>query len=99
MLKWRKFEIFNIKLGVLKMVIGVLCLISDSTTITTTTTTITVEPTSTPTKSELSATIKPGHIIYWFYHAFTNKCLYAPQKNQIIQSQLKLMKILIIPCE
>jgi len=53
------------------------CLMSGSTI---TTTTSTPEPTSTPTNSEPSVTIKPGHNVYWFYHAFTNKCLYAPQK-------------------
>jgi len=48
-------------------------------------TTTTVEPTSTPTNSEPSVTIKPGHNVYWFYHAFTSKCLYAPQKpNNLI---------------
>jgi len=51
---------------------GDLCLMSGSTT--TTTTTI-VEPTSTPTNSEPRVTIKTGHSVYWFYHAFTNECL------------------------
>ncbi|OUM67356.1 hypothetical protein PIROE2DRAFT_5217 [Piromyces sp. E2] len=26
---------------------------------------------------ETSVTVKPGYNVYWFYHAFTNKCLYT----------------------
>ncbi|OUM57342.1 Non-catalytic module family DOC2 [Piromyces sp. E2] len=55
------------------------CLITDSST-TISTTTTTVEPTSTPTNSESSVTVKPEYAVYWFYHALTNKCLYAPQE-------------------
>ncbi|OUM56996.1 Non-catalytic module family DOC2, partial [Piromyces sp. E2] len=55
------------------------CLITDSAT-TILTTTTTVEPTSTPINSVPSVTVKPGYAAYWFYHAFTNKCLYAPQE-------------------
>ncbi|OUM57080.1 Non-catalytic module family DOC2, partial [Piromyces sp. E2] len=55
------------------------CLITNSAT-TISTTTTTVEPTSTPTNSEPSVTVKPGYAVYWFYHAFTNKCLYAPKE-------------------
>ncbi|OUM58872.1 Non-catalytic module family DOC2, partial [Piromyces sp. E2] len=55
------------------------CLITDSAT-TISTTTTTVEPTSTSINSEPSVTVKSGYVVYWFYHAFTNKCLYAPQE-------------------
>jgi hypothetical protein len=61
------------------------CLISGSTstpkssepTTTVNTTTTTVSSTVS-TSSKATPTIKSGHTVYWFYHAFTNKCLYAP---------------------
>jgi len=48
-----------------------------TTTVNTTTTTIS---STVSTSSKATPTIKSGHTVYWFYHAFTNKCLYAPQE-------------------
>jgi hypothetical protein len=45
---------------------------------TTTVTSTTTSSTTSTTNTKPTATVKPGHVIYWFYHAFTNKCLYAP---------------------
>ena len=52
------------------------CIMADSITTTPSQTTINYTI-STPTNT---STIKSGYTVYWFYNAYTNKCLYAPQK-------------------